>query len=221
MKTDRMKAMFTIVDRSDGIALSKLYEQNGVPLHLQIIAEGTATSEVLNMLGLTRREKVMLASVAPEAAVEALLSRLDNDYRGILSVRGLAFSIQMTGISGAIASALSTGNPQAGGATVNSEREHSVIFAAVNQGCTDQVMQTACKAGATGGTVLRGRWVGAQRLEKYHAISLQDEKELLMIVCDRSIRNAIMDAINERHGLRSEEQAFVFSLPIDRMVKLS
>lgn len=218
---ERMKGMMTIVDRGDGIALSRLYEQNGVPLHLQIIAEGTATSEILNMLGLTHREKEILVSFAPESAIEALLDRLDDDYRGILSVRGLAFSVQLTGISSGVASALATKKKHEGGVKVHNEKEYSLIWVAVNQGYSDQVMHTACKAGATGGTVIRSRWVGAQKLEQFHAITLQDEKEIIVIACDKSVRNAIMDAINQEHGMKSAQQASVFSLPIDRMVKLS
>lgn len=218
---ERMKTMITIVDRGDGIALSRLYEQNGVPLHLQVIAEGTATSEILNMLGLTHREKELLISFAPETAIEDLLARLDDDYRGILSVRGLAFSMKLTGVSSGIANALSTKRKSEGGAAVHNEKEHSLIWVAINQGYSDQVMHTARKAGATGGTVIRSRWVGAEKLEQFHAITLQDEREILMIACDKSIRNAIMDAINAEHGIKTERQAVVFSLPIDRMVKLS
>lgn len=218
---ERMKAMITIVDRGDGIALSRLYDQNGVGLHLQIIAEGTATSEILDMLGLTHREKEMLVSFAPERAVEELLARLDDDYRGILRVRGLAFSIKLTGISGSVASALSGKEHHEGGIAVHSEKEHSLIWVTMNQGYSDQVMHTARKAGATGGTVIRSRWVGAEKLEQFHAITLQDEHEVLMIACDKSVRNAIMDAINAEHGLKTEQQAVVFSMPIDRMVKLS
>ena len=48
--TGRMKALLTIVNRGDGWALAKLYEQNGVKLHLQMAASGTASSEILNML---------------------------------------------------------------------------------------------------------------------------------------------------------------------------
>lgn len=218
---DRMKLMITIVDRGDGIALSRLYDQNGVGLHLQIIAEGTATSEILDMLGLTHREKELLVSFAPEAAIEQLLDRLDDDYRGILSVRGLAFSMKLSGISGSVASALSGKTIGEGVIHVHTDKEHSLIWVAMNQGYSDQVMHTARKAGATGGTVIRSRWVGADKLEQFHAITLQDEREVLMIACDKAVRNSIMDAINKEHGLKTEQQAIVFSMPIDRMVKLS
>lgn len=218
---ERMKILMTIVDRGDGIAVSRLYGQNGVPLHLQIVAEGTASSELLNMLGLTNREKDLLVSFAPESAVETMLARLAEDYRGILRLRGLAFTMPLTGISAGIANALASEEESEGGSMVHNERNYSLIWVAVNQGYSDQVMHTACKAGATGGTVVRSRWVGAEKMEQFHAITLQDEKEIIMIACDKAKRNAIMDAINREHGMRSEQQTSVFSLPIDHMIKLS
>ena len=69
---NRMKLMLTIVDRGDGLALAKLYAQNGVQLHLQIAADGTATSELMDLLGLTHRERDLLVGFGDAAAVDAL-----------------------------------------------------------------------------------------------------------------------------------------------------
>ena len=222
MSIERMKALVTIVSRGDGFALSKLFAQYDVPLHFQMPASGTASSELLSMLGLAHREKDLMIGLGPASAVEALLSRLDDDYRGILSVRGLAFSLSLTAVSGFLAAALSRTSPTPeGGSAMPSEKEYSLIFAFVNQGYTDPVMQTACKAGATGGTVVRGRWVGTRQIEQFHGVTLQDEKEILMIACPKEKRNAIMDAITQDHGIQTPEQAMVCSLPIDRMVRLA
>ena len=157
MNRERVKAMVTIVNRGDGTALSKLYAQNGVMLHTQIAADGTASSELLDMLGLTHSERDLLLSFAPESVIERLLSLLDDDYRGILSLRGIAFSLRLTGISGTIAEALPSSDfviePE-GGSEMNPEKENNLILAFVNQGYTDVVMHTAVKAGAKGGTVI-------------------------------------------------------------------
>ena len=61
----------------------------------------------------------------------------------------------------------------------------------------------------------------AELLEQFHGISIQDEKEVLLIACAKSARNAIMDAINAEHGLKTEQQSVVCSLPIDRLVRLT
>ena len=221
MDLERMKAMVTIVGRGDGLALTKLYQQDGVTLHIQIAAIGTASSELLNLLGLTNSERDLLLSFGPAPVIDALMDKLDDDYRGVLRARGIAFSLRLSGISTAVAAALSRTDRTEGGNAMSSEREYNLILAAVNQGCTDQVMQTACKAGATGGTVVRGRWVGAEHLEQFHGITLQDEKEILAIACPKELRGAIMDAIAAGHGLGTDRQAVLFSLPIDRWVKLS
>ncbi len=216
----QMKALFTIVNRGDGLALAKLYEQNGVSLHLQIAAAGTAGSELLNLLGLTVSEKDLLFSIAPEDAVESLLEKLNDDFRSILRVRGIAFSVKMTAVSNFIAAAFSNAAPAKGEIEMHNEKEHSLVIASVNQGSTDAVMQTACKAGATGGTVMRSRWVGAKKLEQFHSITLQDEKEVLIIACTKEKRNAIMNAITEHHGIHTQDQALLCSLPIDRLIRL-
>ena len=222
---NRMKLMLTIVSRGDGLALAKLYAQNGVTLHLQIAADGTASSEVLDLLGLTHRERDLLVGFGDAAAVDALLNRLDDDdgYRGILRVRGIALSVPMTAVSHFLASALAVpaGSIAEGGTHhMSNDKEYSLILVTVNQGGTDRLMQTACAAGATGGTVIRGRWVGAQRLEQFHGVSLQDEKEAVLIACARDRRNDIMDAITRNHGAHTDEQALLCALPVDRLVKL-
>lgn len=221
MDLERMKAMVTIVGRGDGLALTRLYQQDGVTLHIQIAAVGTASSELLSLLGLTNSERDLLLSFGPAPVIDALMDKLDDDYRGVLRARGIAFSLRLSGISAAVAAALSRTDRTEGGNAMSSEKEYNLILAAVNQGCTDQVMQAACKAGATGGTVVRGRWVGADHLEQFHGITLQDEKEILAIACPKELRSAIMDAIAAGHGLGTDRQAVLFSLPIDRWVKLS
>lgn len=223
MSTERIQAMMTIVDRGDGVALSKLYEQNGVALHLQMPASGTASSELMSMLGLANREKDFLISFGPESLVDALLDKLSDDFRGILSVRGITFSLPLNAISGFLAAAIARPDFPTieGGSAMPSDKEHSLIFVFINQGYSDPVMQTACKAGATGGTVIRGRWVGAQHLEQFHGVTLQDEKEILMIACAKENRNDIMEAVTRSHGVQKPAQAVLCALPIDRMVRLS
>lgn len=51
-------------------------------------------------------------------------------------------------------------------------------------------------------------------------ITLQAEKEVLAIVASNKERNAIMEAIDKHHGLRTSAQAMVVSLPIDHTARL-
>ncbi len=103
---------------------------------------------------------------------------------------------------------------------MSSENRHTLILISVNQGYTENVLDTARSLGARGGTILRARWSGAKALETYHGISLQTEKEIVIIIVPNDLRNRIMDAVNEKHGLKTEAQAIVCSMKVDHFAPI-
>lgn len=100
------------------------------------------------------------------------------------------------------------------------QEKSSLIMITVNQGFTDDVMATARKAGARGGTVVRGRWVAKEEVERLEGVTRQDEKEILLIVVPREVRNSVMEAVNANHGLQSEAGAVICSLGVEQIVHL-
>ena len=98
--------------------------------------------------------------------------------------------------------------------------ENSLILITCNQGTSDMVMDTAKKAGARGGTVLRARLSGVEELESSYGLNMTPEKEILMIIVPNGIRNAVMESVNQAHGLRSEAEAVICSLGVDRFIRL-
>lgn len=100
---------------------------------------------------------------------------------------------------------------------MKSEYQHSLILITVNQGYTDGVMQTARKAGATGGTVIRARMAGAEQLLDPQ---LSEEKEIIAILAPDSVRNQIMEEVNKEYGMRSEAKGVVCSVPVDKALKI-
>lgn len=220
-----MKAMISIVERGKGALMQKLYTQHQVFLHLQCPGRGTATSEILDILGLGSSEKDVVFSIASAQAAEGLLRALDTDLRGGIHASGIVFDLPVTGLSNLVASAIDFRTGQAkktNGEVEQMEgaRTNSLILISCNRGCTDDIMATAKQAGARGGTVIKARWTGIEELEQPYDIDLQAEKEILAIVVPNENRNAIMDAVNAAHGLRSQAQAMICSLGIDHIVRL-
>ena len=103
---------------------------------------------------------------------------------------------------------------------MSSENSHTLILISVNQGYTKNVLDTARNLGARCGTILRARWSGVKALETYHGISLQTEKEIVIIIVPNELRNRIMDAVNEKHGLKTEAQAIVCSMKVDHFAPI-
>ncbi len=100
------------------------------------------------------------------------------------------------------------------------QQKSNLILVVVNQGFTDVVMDTARKAGARGGTIIRGRWVGEESFEQFYGITRQAEKEIIAIVAPKELRSAIMEDITREQGLQSEAGAMVCALGIDQLVHL-
>lgn len=220
--SEPMSLIITIVERGKGAGTIRLYSGNQVSLHCQCTGKGTATSEILDILGLASTEKDVVFSYATTAAANTLLHQLDNDLRGAVSSGGIAFSLPLTGLSNLVLATLTYKTDRKGVKSMNSEHkgENSMILITCNRGSSGEIMETAKKAGARGGTVLRARWSGAEALEQSYGLTLAPEREILIIVVPTEIRNAVMESVNAEHSLRSQSEAVLCSLAIDQFVRL-
>lgn len=94
------------------------------------------------------------------------------------------------------------------------EKKYEVIFCIVNNGFSDVVMDVAKKNGARGGTILHAKGSGNEEAEKFYGIVITPEKEIVMILVEKEIKDVILHAIYEKVGLASPGQGIIFSLPI-------
>ncbi len=99
--------------------------------------------------------------------------------------------------------------------------EHEVIFCIVNSGYSDVVMDAARELGAGGGTVIHARGTANPASEKLFSISIQPEKEIVMILVPSAIKDDILHALYKAVGLKTDGQGIAFALPVDDVVGLS
>lgn len=216
-----IKLVITFAERGRGKTLAKLYGKQGVFCSCQCMGRGTASSELLDVLGVGTSEKDILICLAEQENVKRLLNRMDNEAEGAYG-SGILFDLPVTGLNSLVAAVLLNGrNKESGGMGMEGKTEHSLILILVNQGHTDAVMDTAREAGAGGGTVVRARWAGPEDTSQFYGISVQSEKEIIAIVAADDRRNAIMEMVNKKHGLKTEAGAVICSAGIDRLVRFS
>lgn len=98
---------------------------------------------------------------------------------------------------------------------------HEVVVCIVNDGFSDSVMTVAKKVGAKGGTVINAKGTANAEAEKFFNITVQPEKEIVLIVVPVSIKNELLTALYKEVGLNSPGQGIAFSLPIDKVVGLA
>ena len=98
---------------------------------------------------------------------------------------------------------------------------HDVIFCIVNSGFSEAVMDAAKKGGARGGTVMNARGTAGKEAEKFFGITVQEEKEIVMILTSSESKDKILQNLYDEVGLNTAGQGIAFSLPVDGVVGLS
>lgn len=215
-----LHVLVTIVDRGKGDGVASLLRQEGVLLHYIALGNGTAQKGILSLLGLKDTAKDVVFSFIRSGVARRAMRRLSYALEIDLPGRGIAFTIPVGSIGGSQAMHYLMGEemPAAhdeGGNTVEQEQiKNEVIIAIVNRGYTDLVMESALPAGARGGTVLHARGAGTEEASQFFGITIQPEKEMVMILVDREHKVPVMQAITRGAGLSTEGHGIIFSLPV-------
>lgn len=98
--------------------------------------------------------------------------------------------------------------------------DHEVIFAIVDSGYAEEAMDVARENGARGGTILNARGVAGEEAAAFFGITLHAEKEILMMVVDKAIRNDVLNAIYQRMGMAKKASGIAFALPVSDVAGL-
>ena len=95
------------------------------------------------------------------------------------------------------------------------------ILCIVNDGFSTEVMDAAKKCGARGGTVLHGRGTASKDAEKIFNISIQPEKEVVVILVNEKIKKNVLNELYNSVGSNTPAQGFVFALPVDEVAGIN
>lgn len=99
-------------------------------------------------------------------------------------------------------------------------KNHEVIFAIVNAGYAEDAMHVAREQGARGGTIISGRGVAREDEAAFFGITIHAEKEILMMVVEKKIRDNVLRELYKRMGMQQKAQGIVFSLPVSDVAGL-
>ena len=99
--------------------------------------------------------------------------------------------------------------------------DHEVVFAIVNAGFAEDVMEVAREQGARGGTILNARGVLKEEAAAFFGITLHADKEILMIVVEKEIREKVLNAIYREMGMAKKARGIAFSLPVSDVAGLA
>lgn len=98
---------------------------------------------------------------------------------------------------------------------------HEVIFAIVNSGFAEDVMDVARAQGVRGGTILNARGVVNENAAAFFGITLHADKEILMMVVEKDIRDRVLNAVYKEMGMDKKAKGIAFSMPVSDVAGLA
>jgi len=96
------------------------------------------------------------------------------------------------------------------------EKKFELVVCIVNAGYSENVMKAARSAGARGGSIIRGRGSANPESEEFFGVTIQPDKEIVLVLVSADIKDAVLKTIYKNAGLSTEGAGIVFSLPVSR-----
>ncbi len=207
-----LKLLFVISD--DEKKMKVLINEFMLPFNAIMYGEGTASQGILDFLGLTKTEKKVFTSIIPCTREKEILNFIKKEMKIKKAGNGIAFTIPLTSSPEYIRDVF---KEKTGGKMKNKLGYH-LLLTVLAEGYTEKAMNVARKNGANGGTLIKGREIGDKHSFKFFNMTVEPEKDVLLIVCKDSDKNNIMQGILEKFGANTEARGVCISLPIDNTV---
>lgn len=96
----KLKLLITVVNRSKGEFYMDYLGGFEVNFQTSVLAQGTAHSETLHLLGLENSDKSVIFSIVREDKAEEILRGLDEKFQTVKKGKGIAFTVPLTSVIG-------------------------------------------------------------------------------------------------------------------------
>ncbi len=211
------KLLCSIVDRNQGDRLVAIGKEAGARGGTVLLGKGTAKSDLMHMLGFGEsRKDIVLTLTTPETMDRIIEAWQASDWVR-KKVRGVLFVLDVFALHRASVLALADRNPEM---TTQTQTSHELITVIVNAGYAEDIMATARKAGATGGTILHGRGTAREEDSKFFGISIVPEKDILLVLATWDTSRQILEAIRTTDCLQQPGLGIAFCMGVEKFIPL-
>ena len=230
MNMNSIRWMAAIVDRGKGNKAASIFHEHHLEILLAVRGHGTASSAIMDCLGLDEPEKDLVLGIASAPDSHHLMDALKNELEFHKPGHGIAFSIPLSGISIAALGRLKNRDARQHPHHTASSKEdtpmsdhknYELIATVIHTDLSIPVMEAARKAGCHGGTLVKAREIGSDEEKKIFGLTLSQEKAILLILTPSIQKQPILRAICETVLRETGEHAVAFSLPVDEVEGIS
>lgn len=218
----KSQLLISVVRRSRGDSVVEIARKAGAGGSTVLFGRGTAGNRWLRLLCLADVEKEIVFTIAPADVMEKIEAALRAARDLCVKMPGIGMVIDVEQfLRPAEGCKQDDSAEKANFGEGNSEMTNRVLMCiVVNAGLADDLMHAARDAGAKGGTILKARGTGRDEDNSFFGITIVPEKELLMIMTERNMQPAILEAIKNTNILSQPGVGVIFTMPVEKFFPL-
>ena len=228
------KLIVSIVPHNCGELVTKAARDSGAGGGTIMMGRGTASSNILQLLGLGDTSKDVTYNIVECGICGAVIEAIKKMAAEKKAHFGVLFSLDIKDFfrsgfeisrennsekagdyekvgesnSTKIHSAQSKGESDMG-------KSYTMINVIVNKGYAEDAMAAAREAGAGGGTIMNGRGTARPDDKQFMGITIVPEKEILMILVEKEKVSAVKDAIRNLPCFAEKGSGIIFDAGVD------
>lgn len=201
-----------IINFGLGSKAIKIAKKKGVPGGTVFLGKGTIKSRILELLELNDSRKEVILMIADKATAYQALETLSKELAFHKPNHGIAFTISIANLFGS-KKYHSLDDPEKKG---KEDTMHQAIFTIVDRGNAENVIEAANQGGARGGTIIKARGSGIHETHTLFSMTIEPEKEMVMIISKNSQTDSIVSSIREHLHIDEPGKGIIFILDVNK-----
>ncbi len=198
-----------IVDRGGGSRVLRVAREAGISGGTILLGHGTYGRGGLEWFDDYESRKEIVLMIGYADILMAGIDRISRVMRLDRPNHGIAFTMPVASLTGSTSCHIGPGTREG-----ESDMKRQAIFAIVDKGYAETVVEAAEKAGARGATVVNARGAGIHETARLFSMEIEPEKEIVLILAETALCGAITDAVQAAIGLDEPGRGILFSLDV-------
>lgn len=202
--------------------INSILNKFGVKVKTVTNASGTASASVLDYFGLAETRKDVYLAIIPDYLEHNILSKLKNAFKFEEIGTGITFTIPISSSNKFLMDSFKKSDVEEKVKDMKEDNnKYHLIITIVLEGYLEQAMAAAKKAGATGGTVIKGRGLANLVPAKVLGFNIEPEREVILNVVEDESKQKVMEEITSAVGIKTGGKGVCIALPISDAIGLN
>ena len=193
----------------------RVARQHGVHGGTITLGRGTVRSRLLRKLGFGEAPREIITMIVESELACQATAAIGQAMAFHKPRRGIIFSYRISDFIGSKNLVQDNLDPKK-----VRQSMHSVIYVVVDRGRAEDVIDSASKAGARGGTIMNGRGAGIHETQKLFSLDIEPEKEVVFVITESDLKSQIIEAVRRDLLIDQPGQGIIFALDVDEVYGL-